>query len=1099
MNNKNFLVCFFVVLFVFQVGFSQNPSTVKQTSNAWTPIMKGDRFDPNDDQQSNADQDFVGNANYALVESKHETTTFSDGITDDVYYFRVRMAEMNPLTSFYLGIDVSGDLIADVFVEANWKSQTPYVSFHQRDYTKTGLSPSQTAWLNGTKNAELQLTNRNAGIFNYAAGTDIDGAGPDSWLEFGFTEESFKAYVLNTFGIAINGDSAIALYGFTSTSQTSNGDIGGINDKEPGVLDKTWAELGIIINGTLNNITSGEILAPTINQLTTEDASPTLTGTWGGEMLGDDSLTVTVNGYTYGVENGLLIDNTSWSLTILAPEFTEGSYEVVATTTRLSNGQTKSDTTTLEVVILAPTLEPTTVTSANDGGLESNGDLANLIAKRNFKRIKSNNQLNKKQKQSKFSKNATYGKSSESGINLSTLFPDSGLKNTETSHISTAADLLNVTNALQIFGVDYYEGVTEDRVAAVLATETKGNVYDHSKVICDRLNSSSLIDATVSQIKGHQVIMLQIERDNGLIEYALNFSIELLSTENKLHSYWSIEQYPAGDYMNFQVWGSTKEQVSFIANEIITNIESSTTVTLNSDSMLDENRVPSVFVKKGYYKSGKLYLEIKNKSNDSSFYFEGNKRSTENSNSEYLSQTINLSGNIEELIILDTGNLFDIGFSIKGINSLQTDAIYLADGPWGIDYLTEDANNIVFDVQQRVIDLNTTKYEIERISSVTGEVKGVVNLFRNIIAGNLAFDATRYGVLELNILNNLPIEVILVTEDLKDWNNRLRLKIDPNETEKQLELAFKNFKNGSGNSEKINKIVGVVFSVVGDFNQFKSFSLATSKLAFIEDADQDGVADVIDNCMNTPYGVDINDTGCFILPSDNFSITALGETCPDNKNGQILISASKNYAYETTINGEKYNFSNENINISNLTPGVYNFCVNVVGDFDAKEKVTNCFSIDISDGNIIAGKASVSSGKVSINIETGTAPFNVFINGRSVLKTLSTSFSLDVNSGDEVVVKSDVICEGEFSKTIDLPDSILVYPNPTNSKFEIALPGNHKEITVELYNMQSQLISIQTYSNVYGKIQLNLDNKPKGVYMVKLNLDKPIVLKVIKQ
>ena len=69
-----------------------------------------------------------------------------------------------------------------------------------------------------------------------------------------------KSYVLNTFGIIINGDSAIALYGFTSTSQTSNGDIGGINDKEPGVLDKTWAELGIIINGTLNNITSGEIL-----------------------------------------------------------------------------------------------------------------------------------------------------------------------------------------------------------------------------------------------------------------------------------------------------------------------------------------------------------------------------------------------------------------------------------------------------------------------------------------------------------------------------------------------------------------------------------------------------------------------------------------------------------------------------------------------------------------------------------------------------------------------------------------------------------------------------------------------------------------------
>jgi hypothetical protein len=29
-----------------------------------------------------------------------------------------------------------GDLIADLFYEANMKSQTPYVSFHKRDYSK---------------------------------------------------------------------------------------------------------------------------------------------------------------------------------------------------------------------------------------------------------------------------------------------------------------------------------------------------------------------------------------------------------------------------------------------------------------------------------------------------------------------------------------------------------------------------------------------------------------------------------------------------------------------------------------------------------------------------------------------------------------------------------------------------------------------------------------------------------------------------------------------------------------------------------------------------------------------------------------------------
>lgn len=1098
MIKKYFFTYFIAVILINQVGYSQTTSIVEQTSGTWIPLMHGANFDPNDDQQSNADQDFVGNANYPLLETKKVVTTFSDGITDDVFYFRVRMAQVNPLTSFYLGIDVSGDMIADIFVEASWKSQTKYVSFHQRDYSKTGLSPSQTSWLNGTKNDEKLLTNRDAGIFNYGAGTDIDSSGPDSWLEFAFTEESIKDYAFNTFGLVIDGNSSIAIYGFTSTSQTSNGDIGGINDKEPGVLDKTWAELGVIINGTLNNIAAGEILTPTVNPLSTEDTSPTITGTWGGNMLGDDRLTVTVNNVTYSVNNGLIINNTSWSLTIVAPELTAGTYEVVATTSRLSNSKSKSDQTTSELVIL-PQPDETTVTSANDGGLESNGDLANLIAKRNFNRIKTNNQLNNKQKQSKFSKTQIQNKSSESGIVLSTLFPESALNGTETAHISTANDLLTITNAIQTFGVDYYLGTSSNRVAAVLATETKGKIYDHSKVICDRLNNSSLIDATVSNVNGFQIIMLKIKRDNGLIEYALNFSIELLDSENKLHSYWSIEQYPTGDFINFQVWGSSKEQVNFIADKIITNFKISTTIPLTSENLTDDKRVPTVFVKKGFYKNGKLYLNIINKTNDRASFFEGNKRSTENSNLESISQNISLSGNLEQLIILEIGNLFDIGFSIKGENSVQTDALYLADGPWGIDYLASEANTIAFNVAQRSIVLNANKYEVERNSSVSGNVKGVVNLFRNIVAGNLAFDAEKYGVLEFNSLNNLPVEVVIVTEDLTDWNNRLRFQIGSNASQKEYAIAFKHFKDQNGNTKKITKVVGVVFSVIGDFNQFKDFNLEIGKLALLQDSDQDGVIDELDNCLNTPYGIDINSSGCFNLPSDNFKVTASGETCQGVKNGQLIISANKKYNYQTTINNVKYNFSLEGLTIPNLAPGVYNFCVNVLGDFEVNEKVSNCYSIKISNGGTLSASANRTSSKVSINIDEGTAPYNVFINGTSVLKTLATSFSLDVKLGDKIEVTTDIICEGIFSKVIETTDLFSAFPNPTNGSFEITIPSILTEVFVEIYNMSGQLISKQNYRNDYGKIQLNLDNNPKGVYAVKLHIDKPILLKIIKQ
>ena len=194
MKKVNFIVCCIAFCLNIQPVFSQVNASVDQPNGSWIPLIKGDRFDPNDDQQSNADTDFVGNATYALMETQKQTVTFTDGITDEVYYFRARMGQSNPNTSFYFGIDVSGDLIADVFIEANVKAQTPFVSFHVRDYSKTGISPSQTAWLNGTQNNELFLTNRDAFILDYSAGTDIDGgnSGTDFWIEFAFTEEILK-------------------------------------------------------------------------------------------------------------------------------------------------------------------------------------------------------------------------------------------------------------------------------------------------------------------------------------------------------------------------------------------------------------------------------------------------------------------------------------------------------------------------------------------------------------------------------------------------------------------------------------------------------------------------------------------------------------------------------------------------------------------------------------------------------------------------------------------------------------------------------------------------------------------------------------------
>ena len=264
-------------------------SSISAASGAWNSIIQQANFDPSDDQQALSATDMVGNALNAMLESQKENYTFSTGTSqDDVFYFRVRLGDHHTNgklgTSFYLALDIDNDKIADVFVEANIKDNTSFVAFHIADASQAGTGPSNTGWENSTNNTNIErvLDSRHAFITAYDATTDLDANNEtDTWLEFAFTQESIQSFAADALGLTITGDTAIALYTFTSTSQTANGDIGGVNDNTDD-LTATWEALGVFINGSLNNISSG-VLSPTIASIAPTSAKVgdtiTITGT----------------------------------------------------------------------------------------------------------------------------------------------------------------------------------------------------------------------------------------------------------------------------------------------------------------------------------------------------------------------------------------------------------------------------------------------------------------------------------------------------------------------------------------------------------------------------------------------------------------------------------------------------------------------------------------------------------------------------------------------------------------------------------------------------------------------------------------------------
>ncbi len=291
----------------------------------------------------------------------------------------------------------------------------------------------------------------------------------------------------------------------------------------------------------------------------------------------------------------------------------------------------------------------------------------------------------------------------------------------------------------------------------------------------------------------------------------------------------------------------------------------------------------------------------------------------------------------------------------------------------------------------------------------------------------------------------------------------------------------------------ILKVVDLGPDDIGKINSW-SLEICGVPIANTNDDDNDGVINVIDQCPNTTPGSLVDAAGCFTLPANNFNIDVISETCPGKNNGQIKITAATALNYTVTINNVPYNFTSTTSTSANLAPGTYNFCIGVIG-----QTYSQCYAVTVAQGITVSGKSSVDSGKASIEIEKGTAPFTVFVNGLEQFETSAPIFSVDVKSGDVLEVKTAVSCEGIYAKTIDGFDTVFAYPNPTQGAFEITVPTMLTEVVVELYNFNSQLISAKKYPVVYGKVQLSLANKPTGVYLAKVLLDQPVTLKIIKQ
>ncbi len=236
------------------------------------------------------------------------------------------------------------------------------------------------------------------------------------------------------------------------------------------------------------------------------------------------------------------------------------------------------------------------------------------------------------------------------------------------------------------------------------------------------------------------------------------------------------------------------------------------------------------------------------------------------------------------------------------------------------------------------------------------------------------------------------------------------------------------------------------------------------------------------------------DFSTIFVAADNFEIQVTDETC-QGKNGQLKINTKYNHNYTVIVGGIDYSFTNT-LTIPNLEPGDYDICIEI-----ANTSYQHCATLKIEGSSLLSGNTSnkANSKILDVQINSGTAPFTVYVNHKKVLETLDTSFSVKAQDGDLVEIASKAICEGKITKIMGSLE-LKALPNPTTDYVEINLPPKSgKTIKVDLFSSSSQLIFSKQYSIVNNKIRINLKDNPSGMYFIRLHLEKLKTIKILKQ
>lgn len=297
---------------------------------------------------------------------------------------------------------------------------------------------------------------------------------------------------------------------------------------------------------------------------------------------------------------------------------------------------------------------------------------------------------------------------------------------------------------------------------------------------------------------------------------------------------------------------------------------------------------------------------------------------------------------------------------------------------------------------------------------------------------------------------------------------------------------------------------GVYDVFVRDANGCESMETVSVGLETGPDFDGDGIADSCDNdidgdgvpnsedqCTHTSLGSQVDSVGCetFTLPTSNFLVQTVGESCVTSNNGSITVTAEETLSYMASLSQIGSDIISkpftETISFNDLSSGIYELCITV----DGYTKYQQCYSLQITEPEPLSVISDVDTTGKSVTLKfNGGGEYTIDLNG-TTYTTDKQEITLPLQEmGNALSVKTDLDCQGVYVESILLGQDMSIYPNPVENGevtivFKTVFDGN---IRLSMHTVNGRKVMEGIYHTTNNKITLDVGNAAPGLYILKI-------------